>query len=413
MVMQTQFRNAAVLACALFAGCAVEDGSAPQNLTAPSEFALSVTMSAAPDTIPRDGQSQSVVTVTVRDASGRAVSGQRLTLSTSAGRLSDTSITTNSVGQASFTFTAPSPDTTANAAVIGVTPVSTDGSNAAQRNVTILFTGTPNRTLPTAAFTFSPPAPQANLPVRFDASLTTDEGVPCLDACSYSWNFGDGTTGSGRIATKTYAAGRVYTVTLTVTDPAGSSASTAQSVTVAAVNPPTVTLVVSPNPPLAGLPAVFTATATPAAGHSILQYEWHFGDGTSTTTTVPTVTKTYTNLGAHVARVTATDGMGQTGTAAVTFTIVGSGVVAAFSVSPTNPITNTTVSFNASGSIGAGGANIETWHWDFGNGTQSEEGDAFATTTYANPGTYTVTLTVTDSNGRTGTATRTVSVSEP
>ena len=405
-------RIVALAACVFVAGCTLEDGSAP-NLTAPSEFALSVTMTATPDQLPRDGSSQSVVTVTVRDAAGRSVSGQRLTLSSSAGSLSESSVTTGSGGQASFTFTAPPSGTTGNAAIIRVIPVGTDASNAAPRDLAISFTGTPNSTAPTPSFTFTPTSPQANLPVRFDASATQDERAPCLDACTYSWNFGDGTTGSGRIVSKTFTAGRTYTVTLTVTDAAGTSASTAQSVVVATVAPPTVTLTVNPNPPLAGQAAVLTATATAAAGHSVVQYDWAFGDGTSQTTTVPTVVKTYDNLGTHIARVTATDEMGQTGTAALTFTIVGTGVFASFTASPSDPVTGATVSFNGSASIGAGGATIEEWFWDFGNGSQSTESDAYASATYSSAGTYTVTLRVTDSNDRTGTTTRTVTVAEP
>src|SRR5688500_15529432 len=103
-------RIAVLVACAVVAGCTHEDGSAP-NLTAPSDLALSVTMSATPDQVPRDGASQSIVTVTVRDAAGRRVAGQRLTVSTTAGRLSDSTVTTESSGRATFTFTAPSAST--------------------------------------------------------------------------------------------------------------------------------------------------------------------------------------------------------------------------------------------------------------------------------------------------------------
>jgi len=410
--MRTIHSIVVLAACVFVAGCTLEDGSAP-NLTAPSEFALSVTMSATPDQLPRDGSSQSVVTFTVRDASGRPVSGQRLSLSTSAGSLSASTVTTNSAGEATVTFTAPPTATIANAAIIRAIPVGTDAGNAAPRDLAISFTGTPNATAPLPSFTFTPTSPQAGIPVRFDASSTRDENAQCLDACSYSWNFGDGSTGSGRIVNKTFSAGRTYTVTLTVVDAAGATASTAQAVTVASVNPPTVTLTVSPNPPLAGQPAVFTAVATPAPGHSIVQYDWSFGDGTSQTTTVPTVSKTYDSLGTHVARVTATDEMGQTGTGVLTFTIVGTGVFASFTASPSDPIVATPVNFNASASIGAGGAAISEWFWDFGNGTQAQESDPFTTTSYASPGTYTVTLRVTDSNGRTGSVTRSVTVSLP
>jgi 6-phosphogluconolactonase len=54
----------------------------------------------------------------------------------------------------------------------------------------------------------------------FNASTTTDiDGVPA----AYSWDFGDGETGSGQITAHTYAAPGTYTVTVTVTDVDGCS----------------------------------------------------------------------------------------------------------------------------------------------------------------------------------------------
>ena len=405
-------RIVALAACVFIAGCTLEDGSAP-DLTTPSEFALSVTMTATPDSVPRDGASQSVVTVTVRDAAGNPVAGQRLTLTTTAGSLSDTSVTTGSGGQATFTFTAPPESTVGNGAVIGVVPIGTDGSNAAQRNLTIRFTGTSNRSLPTPAFTITPEEPEAGIAARFDASTTTDEGAACLDACSYSWNFGDGSTGFGRIISHTFAAGRTYTVTLTVTDAAGASASIAQQVVVAGVDAPTVELTFAPDPPLAGQPTVFTADAEADDDHSIVRYDWDFGDGTSQTTTGASVSKTYSNRGTYVVRVTVTDDTGQTAADVVTFSITTSGATASFTVSPNDPEPGATVSFNGSASTGSGGAEIVEWNWNFGNGETAEEADPTTSTDYDDTGTYTVTLTVTDSNGRTGTTTQTVTVAEP
>src|SRR4051794_40653275 len=52
----------------------------PPSPSGPSEFALSVAMTASPDQLPRDGSSQSVVTLTALDASGKPVVGQRFTL---------------------------------------------------------------------------------------------------------------------------------------------------------------------------------------------------------------------------------------------------------------------------------------------------------------------------------------------
>src|SRR5688500_12334034 len=92
---------AALAAGAAVAGCSLENAAAP-GLTAPSEFGLSVTLSATPDQLPRDGASQSTITVLVRDAEGRPVSGQRLTVASSIGSVSQSSVVTGSDGRASF-----------------------------------------------------------------------------------------------------------------------------------------------------------------------------------------------------------------------------------------------------------------------------------------------------------------------
>jgi PKD repeat protein len=402
----------AVAACLSVAACTLEDGAGPSP-TGPSEFALSVTLSATPDQLPRDGSSQSVVTITVRDESSRPVAGQRLNVSSSVGSISATDVVTSSNGQASLTFTAPGSGTVGNAALISVTPFGTNGGNALARTLSILFTGASNSTRPNPSFTWAPTSPEVNAAVRFDASATTDENAACFDACTYSWDFGDGSTASGRIVSHTYSAGRTYTVTLVVTDAAGTSASLAQSVVVAAVPAPTVTLSVSPNPPLVNQRATLTATANAATGHSITRYAWDFGDGTSQTSTTPTVTKTYSERGTYVVTVTVTDDMGQTGNASLPFTITGAGVTASFTTSPTGPLIGQAVQFNGAASIGSAGSTITEWSWDFGDGGSATESGPTTSHAYAAKGSYTVRLTVTDSLGRTGTTTVQVSVVEP
>ena len=68
---------AALLAAVALTGCGIDKQTGPSPV-GPSEFGLSVTMTATPDQLPRDGSTQSVVTITVRDSSGKPVSGQRL-----------------------------------------------------------------------------------------------------------------------------------------------------------------------------------------------------------------------------------------------------------------------------------------------------------------------------------------------
>ncbi|MGH9255447.1 MAG: PKD domain-containing protein [Vicinamibacterales bacterium] len=422
--MRTIIALAAVLA---IGGCTLDDGAAPA-LTGPSEFGLSVTLSATPDQLPRDGSSQSVIRITVRDASSRPVAGQRLSVSSSGGTLSETDVVTNSSGQASSTFTAPPVGTVGNAAVIFVTPVGSDARNDAPRTLVIAFTGPSNTGAPTFAtppFTVIPDPPEVGAAARFDASGTVDstgrptagvfdEGRPCMDACSYNWDFGDGSSGFGRIASHTYSVGRVYTVTLVVTDAAGSVASAARTISVNSVAPPAVTLEVAPDPPFVNQQAVFTARATPASGHSIQRYEWDFGDGTTQVTTTPTVTKIYATVGIYVATVAAFDDLGQAGRAAKSVSVghTIAAPVANFTVSPSSPSVGANVTFNGSISTVGAGATILSYLWDKGDGSAPQDSGAVPTIVvqYGSAGTFVATLTITDSLGRQSTKTVSVTV---
>jgi PKD repeat protein len=54
-------------------------------------------------------------------------------------------------------------------------------------------------------------------------------------ASTYSWDFGNGQTGSGQTVTENYASAGVYTVVLNVTNASGCTANTAQTITVNAI----------------------------------------------------------------------------------------------------------------------------------------------------------------------------------
>lgn len=183
---QVAFRLALLAGAVTVGGCSLEGGE-PPTLTGPSEFSLSVTLSATPDQLPRDGQSQSVITATVRNASGQPVSGQRLSLTTNMGSVSQSKIVTGQDGRASFAYTAPTSGVLGSTVVISVLPVGENADNSIPRTLTINLLGAANTTLPTAAFTVTPDDPEVSQVVRFDASTTVDEGAetPCLDACTY------------------------------------------------------------------------------------------------------------------------------------------------------------------------------------------------------------------------------------
>ncbi|MEA2089908.1 MAG: PKD domain-containing protein [Thermoproteota archaeon] len=64
--------------------------------------------------------------------------------------------------------------------------------------------------------------------VTFDAGGSSDN----VGIVSYEWDFEDGTTGTGKTPTHTYTNPATYTVTLTVKDAAGNTATHAITVTV-------------------------------------------------------------------------------------------------------------------------------------------------------------------------------------
>ncbi|WP_406210888.1 collagenase [Kitasatospora sp. NBC_01560] len=86
-------------------------------------------------------------------------------------------------------------------------------------------TNPPGNRAPTAAFTTA----VGELGVTFVDRSTDPDGTIAARA----WDFGDGTTSTAANPTKWYSAAGTYTVTLTVTDDKGATASTRQNVTVA------------------------------------------------------------------------------------------------------------------------------------------------------------------------------------
>ncbi|MCB0808992.1 MAG: gliding motility-associated C-terminal domain-containing protein [Flavobacteriales bacterium] len=101
------------------------------------------------------------------------------------------------------------PTITVGTGTYSVTVTSSDGCTGTSAPVNVL--SAPD---PTASFTVSPPSPSVpGSTVQFtDAS--TGNGASLTD---WSWDFGDGTTGSGQLVDHTYDLPGIYTITLTVT----------------------------------------------------------------------------------------------------------------------------------------------------------------------------------------------------
>lgn len=275
----------------VFGGCALDKQSAPP-LGGPSEFGLSLTITATPDIISQDGASQAVINILARDAQNQPVGGVTLRAGilvggtpVDFGALSSRTVSTGTDGRASLVYLSPGPPpssvTSDTTVTISVTPVGSDFANSTPRFVDVRLARPgvilpPNGT-PRPSFFFSPTAPREAETILFDASPSTDDG----QIVSYLWNFGDGATSTGIRPTHAYQVAGSYNVVLTVTDDRGLTASTSPSpISVTALNL-IAAFTVSPTDPGVGTSVHFNGrSSVPPAGRSIVAYDWDFGDGT-------------------------------------------------------------------------------------------------------------------------------------
>jgi PKD repeat protein len=96
-----------------------------------------------------------------------------------------------------------------------VTLTVTDNDQLTYTTTKSITVNPPPKEDPEASFTYSLLDPEANETVTFDASGSSD---PDGTIINYFWDFGDGTTGAGIVATHSYTLDGTYTVTLTVAD---------------------------------------------------------------------------------------------------------------------------------------------------------------------------------------------------
>jgi PKD repeat protein len=95
-------------------------------------------------------------------------------------------------------------------------------------------------------------------------------------------------------------------------------------------------------------------------------------------------------------------------------TVLASSPPTAAFTAPATAQTGQSVSFDASGSQHASGAQIVDYHWSFGDGSTDDTQSATDTHTYTTAGTYTVTLTVRDNDTQSSTpVSQTITVSSP
>jgi PKD repeat protein len=405
------------------AACTVKDTEAPP-LTGPSELGLRLHLSLTPDSILQDGFSQTVLNIEASGADGRPARGVTVRVEIVAdgvafdfGTLSAKTVVTGDDGRARVTYTAPPREIDGDGHLVTflVTPIGDDFRAAVPRQVDLQLVQPgvilPPNGAPVPDFTFTPTSPKVQDVVNFDASLTRDEGVPCGQNCTYTWDFGDRTTGSGQFTTHQFRDVSNFQVRLTVTDRRGVSATIAKAIDVGAGTPPTASFTYSPSNPAVSQIIFFNASASTAApGRRLVSYDWDFGSGR--TASGVTVSKGYDTAGTYKVTLTVTDDAGQTTTISqdVNVGAAGTGPTATLIASPSTGSVTTNYFFDASGSR-PGPSPIVEYRFTFGDGSPDVVGTSPTTThRYPTAGAYTARVTIRDSAGRTATATTSVTV---
>jgi serine protease len=252
--------------------------------------------------------------------------------------ISGTSMAAPHVAGAAAIFLSANPGATpaavAAALIANATPnkVIGTGAGSANRLLFIAAGGTaPPDAAPIAAFTWS----CTYLACSFNGGGSTDD----IGISSYGWNFGDGATASGSLATRSFAAAGTYSVSLTVRDTANQASTRVHAVTVTA--PPNLPPTARFSWSCSGLTCTFNGAGS-SDDQGIASYAWSFGDG-STGSGVST-SRTFAAYANYSVSLTVRDGANQ----AHTHTAVVTTVSAASA-----PCTNCTL---FAGTLGARGA---------------------------------------------------------
>ena len=252
---------------------------------------------------------------------------------------------------------------------------------------------------PVADFTYSPNNPKIDQTIYFDASHSYDlEG----EITRYHWDFGDGSTGAGKLISHKYNDFGIYPVTLTVWDEKNASSSITKNIIISGVR---ADFTYKPNYILVNSSVNFIDNST-SAPENLTEWYWDFGDGTTSTEQNPT--HTYTKEGIYFVTLRVKNEFGDSDKVVKIIPVQVKGKippVAKF----TFTVDGTSVFFDASESYDKDG-NITQYIWDFGDGTTGT--GKLISHNYSESKTYKVTLTVVDDENLTGDTFRFVDISD-
>lgn len=208
---------------------------------------------------------------------------------------------------------------------------------------------------------------------------------------TWSWDFGNGNSSDLKNPSAVFQQEGSYTITLTVKE---GNASSVKSRTITVYKKPEFDFIVSPASGCTPLQTVFNASKTGGDG-TITKWHWDFGDGSTETTTSPTINHLYEFKQTSTVSLTAVSNYGCAGTRVKENAVTVKDSVRVqfqadriFACSP-----DATINFT-NNSTGAG---VLGWLWEFGDGSTSTQKSP--THIYKSRGRFSVSLTVSSSEG--------------
>ena len=260
---------------------------------------------------------------------------------------------------------------------VTLTATNGSGSNTCVKNAYIKVYHLPN-----PGFSASPLNGCLPLNVCFTNSSTPGDAP----ITSWSWDFGDGSSGSTQSPCHVYNSAGTFTVTLTANDQYGCTKTYTRTnyITVGSKPVAGFTFV---NPVPCNVPVTYTFNNTTVPAGST--YSWNFGDGGTSNQQSPS--HNYNSPGNYTVTLIATNN-GCTDTAVHVVHVSTNPFDAAYAASPTSGCAPLTVSFTDNS-----GPNPNGWFWTFGDGGTSTTQNP--SHTYSTPGFYTVKLVATNTSG--------------
>jgi PKD repeat protein len=160
-------------------------------------------------------------------------------------------------------------------------------------------------TVPTVGSINTPDTLETGESGNFNATIENEEDA--TKPVTYSWDYGDGSTGSGTSTSHEYGSTGQYTVFFTASNEGGADSSRA---TVRVVRPPQPAQITSvnanPNPVDEGEQVEFTSNVQ---GDSPVEYSWSFGDGNNGSGS--SATHTYESAGEYTVRLEVSNNVGE------------------------------------------------------------------------------------------------------